>query len=454
MKRPWYYRMLLSYLPILLFISSFLFFIFFQELSAQSKRDAVKANHVLNLLAMNKVENSLNGIDYALVDFTLNNKVLNQFFQSKSKQNVVLNKEMLKEIETFKRQNPLVDSIYLVRSQDEIVLTERYMFSEDDFPENAYIREMEQSTGSMKWTSPHSYQEFAQSAPKNMVTLARSYFTPLGERCLVVANVKVDTLRLLVEQTYNPEVSFVSVTGADDTDILGNRGNLKDHQMLSETRSDYLNWTFRSGLVNGAFSKLAFEVSKFWIILGAITVILGLVAIVYVTRRNYRPLENVVSQIQSLGTGKPIKTGTNEFMLIESAIEDLKKRSTIMEKQQEEEITLRKKHFLYEVIEGIRHIREDEWADEMAKYNLPEALQGAQVLAIEIDNYAVFNRSFTKRDQFLFKYAIHNSATEIFHNYSLSCWSEWVSGKRLICIVLQSEHAGTERTRQACGEFL
>lgn len=440
MKKPWYYRMLLSYLPIFFLITSFLFFIFFQEMSSQLKRDAVKANQVLNLMAMENVENALESVDYAIINFSLNNKILSEFFRETNRQNLFINVEMLKEIAVFKQQYPLIDSIYLVRNHDEIVLTEKYMFSLDEFPDNAYIQEVEETNDWVKWTSMRSYKEFGQASPKNVVTLARSFYTPLGERCFIVALVKTDTIRSLAEQIYSPGISFVTIEGGNGKPVFGNMNFSADLEVLSTKKSSYLDWTFSSGMVNEAFTNLTFEVSKFWVMLGVITVILGLVAIIYVTRRNYRPLEHVVSQIQCYFNNKSghIRTGTNEFVLIESAIEDLMKRSTITEKWKKEEITLRKKHFLYEVIEGIRHITEEEWLAEMGKYNLPSQLHGAQVLAIEIDNYAAFSRNFTKRDQFLFKYAIHNSATEIFRNHSLSSWSEWVSGNRLICIVLQS----------------
>jgi two-component system response regulator YesN len=456
MKKPWYYRMLLSYLPIFFLITSFLFFIFFQELSSQLKRDAVKANQVLNLMAMDKVVSALESVDYAITNFSLNNKILSEFFRETNKQNLYLNMEMLKEITVLKQQNPLIDSIYLVRNHDDIVLTEKYMFSISEFSDYSYIKEVEETKGWVKWTSPRNYKEFDRLPAKKVITLARSFYTPLGEQCLIVALVKTDSIGLLVEQNYNPEISFVTIEGNNGNPIFDNMSDSADREILAIKKSSYLDWTFRSGLVNGAFAKLAFEVSRFWVMLGVITVILGLIAIVYVTRRNYRPLENVVSHIQSHFNNKSdhVRTGTNEFKLIESAIEDLMKRTTITEKRQEEEITLRKKHFLYEVIEGIRHVTEEEWLSEMGKYNLPCRLHGVQVLAIEIDNYSDFSRNFTRHDQFLFKYAIHNSATEIFRNYSLYSWSEWLSGNRLICIVHQSEHADTNRNRQACDEFI
>jgi two-component system response regulator YesN len=456
MNKPWYYRMLLSYLPIFFLITSFLFFIFFQELSSQLKRDAVKANQVLNLMAMDKVENALESVEYAIVNFSLNNKILSEFFRETNKKNLYLNLEMLKEITVLKRQNPLIDSIYLVRNHDKIVLTEKYMFSLNEFSDYAYIEEVEETKGWVKWTSPRSYKEFVKVPEKNVITLARSFYTPLGEQCLIVALVRTDTIRSLVEQIYNPEISFVTIEGGNGKPVFDNMNSSADQEILATNKSSNLDWTFRSGMVNGAFANLAFEVSTFWVMLGVVTVILGLVAIIYVTRRNYQPLGNVVSHIQSHFNDKSdhVRTGNNEFVLIESAIEALMKRSTITEKRQEEEITLRKKHFLYEVIEGIRHVTEEEWVAEMGRYNLPGRLHGAQVLAIEIDNYVAFSHNFTKRDQYLFKYAIHNSATEIFCNHSLSSWSEWVSGNRLICIVLQSEHADTKRNRQACDEFL
>lgn len=125
-------------------------------------------------MAMDKVENSLDSVDYAIVNFSLNNKVLSQFFRETNKQNVVVNVEMLKEIAELKRQNPLIDSIYLVRTHDEIVLSEKYMFQLNEFPDYAYIQKVEETKGWVKWTSSRSYKEFDQVPAKNVITLARN----------------------------------------------------------------------------------------------------------------------------------------------------------------------------------------------------------------------------------------------------------------------------------------
>lgn len=249
----------------------------------------------------------------------------------------------------------------------------------------------------------------------------------------------------------------MTIEGGNGKPVFENESDSANRAVLASNKSTYLNWTFRSGLVNGAFINDMTAVSRIWMLLGIIVVILGILSIVYVTGRNYRPLEHVVSSLQNLMSDKidhKMKSTSNEFALIESAIENMIKQSTKMEKQRENEITLRKKHYFYEIIEGVHQVTGEEWSAEMAKYNLPVLFCGAQVLAVEIDNFASFSRNFSRRDQILLKYAIRDVTNEIFRKHSLSVWSEWTSGKRLTCIALPADEAYLEGIRHAADEMI
>ena len=444
LRRPWFYRMLLSYVPIFFIITSFLFFIFFQELSAQTKREAMKANQLLAIQAMDRVEYSLKSIDYALVNLSLNNKIINQFFQQRDTKNVFLNIQVLQEIDKIKQQNSLIDSIYLVRFNDNIVLSEKALFHLKEYPDYPFIRKLSQLNKKQpfQWTGSRKFKEFFWKEDENVVSLVRAVYTINGDEGFIVVNVKSSSIKELVTNILNPQVSFISILGENGSPLFNNKELGQESVVLTQVKSSYTGWTFESGLVNGKIFGAISMLSSIWVRFGIVTVILGIFLIIYITRRNYKPLETIVSNIQSFSVDKPdnFKDKVNEFKMIESALENISARASKFQQQYEQDLELRKNHFFYEIIEGIRHVSDDEWKSEMIKYHLPENFYGAHVIIIEIDNYHNFCMKYSQRDQYLLKYAIKNVADEIFDKFAIKVWGQWTAARRLTFIIQITEH--------------
>jgi two-component system, response regulator YesN len=456
MKKPWYYRMLLSYLPVFFFITSFLFFLFFQEINSQSKKDAVKANEILIQSAINKVENEMESLDYDLAHFSIYNQVLYQFFQSEGIADVTLNTKMLKEIAEFKRQHAIVDSIYLVRPSDQIVFSEKYIFELQQFPDNNYIEYLKQGQKSLQWSSPRDYIDFNKT--RKVITLAKYVYLSEGDPCIVVANVSTETIRSLTEQIYKSGSSFISVKNAAGEPIFRDSVAGEHQTVLSEVQSSYLGWTFRSGVVNGEWISIFSTLSSLWMILGFATVILGTLSIFYITKKNYAPLETVVSNLLALTPDKKdmnLKGKVYEFAVIETAIANIKKQNMQLQKQKVDS-AIRKRQFLHEILLGTHHLSPEEWSREMERYQLPTDLQELCVLLIEIDGYTEFARRYSRNDQLLFKYALYNVSDETFRKYRLSCYVDWFSDKHLGCLLV-SERSLQDRKEdvlQAAGEIV
>ncbi|WP_237566562.1 hypothetical protein [Paenibacillus sp. EZ-K15] len=79
-RKAWFYRQLLSYMPVFFIVISFVFFVFFQMLGEQSRQGAIQANETMIQQAMRSVDNSLKAIDQMLVQELLFNPDMSGFF--------------------------------------------------------------------------------------------------------------------------------------------------------------------------------------------------------------------------------------------------------------------------------------------------------------------------------------------------------------------------------------
>ena len=82
MSKSWFKRLLLSYLPIFIIVITFIFFVFFQLISEQGRKEAISANSMLSLQAMRLIDTSLRAIDNMVMKESSNNEQLINFFNS------------------------------------------------------------------------------------------------------------------------------------------------------------------------------------------------------------------------------------------------------------------------------------------------------------------------------------------------------------------------------------
>ncbi|MFJ5761336.1 helix-turn-helix domain-containing protein [Neobacillus sp. NPDC093182] len=439
MKRSWYYRMIFSYIPIFFIMTSFLFFIFFQTVNEHLRKNAIRTSELLTLQTKEKVEDSLETIDYELVTFSMD-KVLNLFFQQKNTDNVFLNRQVLSEFEKIKQKNPLLDSIYLVRFQDEIVLSEKDMYNLKEFPDNRFISSLPQDAKQpFKWTNSRKFKEFESQASKNVVSLVRKVYTVNGELGFIVANVRVNDIQRMITGLFYDDLHFIGIKGKNKSPILTKDDSFDQNaKVISKVTSDYTGWVFESGFKKGNLYSFISMLSSIWVQVGIIFFILSIISLVYLTKRNYKPIESIVSNIHSLSlhTDKTLtKSKVNEFNIIRSAIEDLSLKSIEYQKQHEEGVNIQKKQMFYEIIEGVRQINLTEWKRESEKYHLPSQVHNIQVIVIELDQYPEFCKMYSSNDHEALKYTMKKNTSDIFQKHSLYSWGEWISNKQLTCII-------------------
>ncbi len=105
--------------------------------------------------------------------------------------------------------------------------------------------------------------------------------------------------------------------------------------------------------------KLVLTFYNVWVVFAIAVVVFGILWVIYVTKRNYKPIQQLVSLIQtysskSEGTGA---ASESEFIFIQNTLENLMSETKQYQQQYREKLILQKKYHFHQVLEGSRAIK-------------------------------------------------------------------------------------------------
>ncbi|MBB6022488.1 AraC-like DNA-binding protein [Paenibacillus sp. JGP012] len=462
MSNNWFRRLLLSYLPIFFIVTTILFFIFFQVFNEQNRREALKANEFLASQVTQYLDNSLRSIDFKVLREILTNSNLKNYFSVSGSEDVYAGIQAVKVIDELKIEYPLIDSVYLVRYSDNTVFSNGKAVPINDFPDAAFIEDS-RSRDEQKWVGARSFKAFPSQTAEQVITIVRNAANGRG---LVVTNVELNTLRKSIMQMYDPEFTFVNIYNRAGGSLWHN-GMPEDYtsgptlasqtaaasgEVFSEFTSSYSGWKVQTGLNNGKIVKFALQFYNIWFIFAAGVVLVGVAWVVYVTRRNYKPIQQIVTLIQTVSSQKPSALNygkENEFRFIHTTLERMIDQTRQYQEEHEENLILQKKVFFQELLEGTRDYSGHELSANMSRFKLPELEHRWAVLVVEMDRYDVFAAEYHQQDQALLKFVLSSILQESARHEGTDVWAEWVSDQRLYAILWlpETEHSEEMETR-------
>ncbi|WP_342553781.1 helix-turn-helix domain-containing protein [Paenibacillus sp. FSL R7-0652] len=459
MNNNWFRRLLLSYLPIFFIVTTILFFIFFQVFNEQNRREALKANEFLASQVTQYLDNSLRSIDFKVLREILTNSNLKNYFSGSGSEDVYAGIQAVKVIDELKIEYPLIDSMYLVRYSDNTVFSNGKAVPINEFPDAVFISDS-RTRDEQKWVGSRSFKAFPSQPAEQVITIVRSAGNGTG---LVVTNVELNTLRKSIMQMYDPEFTFVNVynrsggslwhSGSPDDGLLASKSkpSTASGEVFSEFTSSYSGWKVQTGLNNGKIVKFALQFYNIWFIFAAAVVLIGVVWVIYVTRRNYKPIQQIVTLIQTVSSQKPSALNygkENEFRFIHTTLERMIDQTRQYQEEHEENLILQKKVFFQELLEGTRDYTCHELTAEMNKFKLPELEHCWAVMVVEMDRYDVFVDEYHQQDQALLKFVLSSILQESARQEGTEVWAEWVSSQRLYAILWLPETEQSEETEQ------
>lgn len=450
MGKTLFHRLLLSYVPIFFIVVTFTFFVFFQLLSEQSRKEALNANKMLSLQAMRLIDTSLKAIDNMVMTESINNKQLIDFFNNEAKDNVYINISAVKKMQDMISSYPIIDSIYLVRFEDNFVLSNATSDELSNYKDEPFIKRAMVPQLSKHWSGVRNFEQFSVKGSKPVVSLVRGAPFITSEKGMIVVNVATDSLQKNIADLYDSKASFIGVQDASGNDLFKDSSSNEQARVFSNYVSSYTGWSYQSGLVNGRVFHIVSSLYNVWFIIGIAMILFGFIWLVYVTRRNSKPLEQIVARIRGYRlplSGSVSKEGGDEFSFIESALVNIIEQSNQYQQKHKEDMHLRTKYLFHQLIEGGTGLTIDEWMEETSSLQLPRPSDGQVVLVIEMDKYNEFCRQYSRIDQNLLKFALRSVIQELAPKHELELWAEWTSASQLsVMVFVDSEEETNEHS--------
>ena len=450
MAKRWFYRLLLSYMPVFIIVVSFLFFVFFQTLSEQSRKDAIQSNSSLLLQTLRATDASLKDIDQMVVSEVLNAPELEQYFHGKKNNDVALHMRIKKLMKRISARNLLIDTVYLVRFQDETVLSSSSAFpireymDKDFIDAHRHIRSKEYA-----WVGARPFKEYDFQDGKSVVSLVRHVPLTGGGEGMIVVNVATASIQSLVQEWYASDLNAVSIRDRlgvnlldDDTD---NPNASPSYTVVSDYMSPYTGWIFESGFQKG---KALFRIEEWfnvWMIGGMMLLLAAMGWIVYITHRHYKPVANLVQRVNTIAeTTSSLQSDQSrwdEFAVIESALDRMfAERDESAERGKKDAIFLRN----YAFRQWLDGSYEEHPLNKENKLDVPlDSERWCVIVVVEIDRYLSFAKAYSRRDRFLLQYAMKSAFHEIAAEYEWKVWADWLTGERLV-MLWQPASAQTE----------
>lgn len=451
MTKPWFYRLLFSYLPVFFMITSVLIVLIILSISQLSKREAENANKTYALHIMQSVDYTLKTIDEYVIKELQTNQRIDQFFDNKLEGNPYYSAyEITELIRGMMNYNKFIDSVYFYRATDQMVISPNTMITADRFGDKAFIDEMMKSPSQYELTNQRIFKEFTEmDGRKVVISLVRKFPLLSGQKGIIVVNISMDSIVGMVRDMTNSKISFIQVYDPAGNQLLasGNThtatGSRQRGSELTRIHSGYTNWEYRSGLNDEYLYTFTSVFSYVWIGLGLVMVVLGGVWMTYVTHRNYQPIKLLMSRIHTFSDLQSMSIGgkkKDEFQYIDRALSNLMELSSRYEKQHEEDIVFRRSHFFKEWLEGSRTVNYEDWKIEMNRLHLPSGFSQLAAAVIEMDKYMEICRMFSQKDQELLKFVLSRVVYETAETLGLTVWAEWMATHRLSVVIFADEN--------------
>ncbi|MBO7745909.1 helix-turn-helix domain-containing protein [Paenibacillus sp. MWE-103] len=441
MNRTWLRKTIWSYLPIFCIIFSLLFFVFFQTLVEQNNRNTKDSSEVFLNQLLQSLDVGLRSIDNTLIREMSSGKLLNDFFLAGGEDDVFLNYQVVNRMLQLKQAMPMIDSYYLVRYRDGIVFsgvtTKLDKFSDYDF---IHSRMSGHPTYTSSWSAFRPFREFPNQRPKGVVSLVRNVSLSSGMDGMIVVNVSLPEIRSMLGETFDAKRAFVQVYDRAGRPLFDPGGAPAGGKVLAAQTSSYTGWKAETGVANGMAVAVMSSLSSVWLMLGLLVFLAGGLSIVYIARKNYKPIADLVYRIQDqFGTGKPSlgRLAVDEFTFIETAIDNFAEQSKRFRKEAEETAARRRKSLFRELLQA-----EHGPPEELEPLALPPH-DRIQAFVVEIDEPELAFGRYSGRDRSLFQYVVGSAAHELFASrHPVQLWLEWTSPVRMTGILFLEAAAG------------
>lgn len=468
MGKTWFRKLIVSYLPVFLAITFILILIFFITMNQLAKKAVMRENIGLSVRIMETIDHTLRMLEDIVIRELESTEHLNPFFYASPDSNTFDSlRRPADKLMDLKIRYPTIDSIYLLRKRDDMVLFQNGITNMERFGDRAFIKDEEALSAVIgQWTGRRAFQMYTYSEKKQtIVSYVRQvpYFS--GEIGYIVLNVDVNTMRQILQQMAGSGFSTVHIFDEAGSVIASNAETPPENDTAgsedytSKVQSPYSGWEIHSTITNGQVFGFVSTLLYIITFVSLFAVICGIAWIVYVSRRNYRPIESMMNRIEQAVRQRDEKKipgkEEDELDFIVSAIDSMIEDSNRYMEEYESNRLIRRAHFFREQLMPTRQIGRKEWEQEMEQLGLKVESTHMLMAVLEIDHYHSFSESYTRRDQSLFRFILQNVVKEICEEKGVACWSEWTSSSQLGMLLFGKDEANdAEQSMKQVGEHV
>lgn len=442
MRRNWFQRLLLSYLPVLILIVCLFVFIGIVQLNDLSRKEAVKSSQVYVENLMDSVDMSLRSIDMMMVEtiaITRNNKLMSFAGMESSP---AFNIELSQLLQSMTATNSFIDSAYIYRTGDGEVFSDETKLPIDQFADRDYIRECLASKAQGVWSNPRKYRVVeTRDDAETVISVFRGIPLQGQASAILVINVKLEAITGFLEKYGNSEVNHISVRDRTGNPLFA-QDNAAEETGDVNIISPYTGWMYQSGLKAAGPDAIYSYMTSGWFLFGFLGLLSAIGWIVYIARKNYKPIETMMSRIEKYNLAnkeQPIRVlPADELSYIDYTLSNIMKFTQDYEHQSKMNQSYRRRQLFKELVEEGNPVNHDEWAAELAALGLKK-MENASAAIVEIDKYMEFISTYSRKDQGLFKYILKKVMEETAKTSGLVIWQEWVANHRLCVLYLYEE---------------
>lgn len=449
MKYKWFYQMLFSYFPVFFIMIFLLLFIVYLDVNNGSKKQLHATNEALARQSMHTLDTTLSAIEDLMIKEIINDKSLHLFYNANKKQFTAYELYMLTEkLAEIKRAYPLIDSIYFYNEPRQEILAMSGLLPVDQFFDGSFVKTM-YPIGNTKWSNPRMYGPTPDgTAEALVVSLVKAAPVTSYKEGLAVVNIRVDKINAMLREISRSEYSFLDLRDTDGRSFLDYDKNKLPQESTEDrsgllpalVKSSYSKWYMNVGLKDSQLIGSFFIITKLWMVVGGAIIIIGLVSLSYVSYRNYKPISEIVAGIHKFSKGRKGKYNygavRDELTLIQSVLTNLMEESSEMDKQQREDMKIKRKHEMIELLEGMKsYDSEAVWEAKLSELGLPIELANPTIIVADIDRYIEFLTQYNGNDQFLYKYMVRKTLEEVCQSHGILCWIEWIENNRLVALI-------------------
>lgn len=459
MQLSWFRKMLLSYFPIFLVTITVIVFLSFLMVNEISRKGTAKADEISTRFIMESMERSVNGIEMNVMKEMETNTGYTAYLNRTSDEQKLIY-ALAPDLREMTDGDELIESIYLYRESDQTILTSRGKSELSVFPDRAFIESALQHPDYRGWSAIRNMPEVGSSTPTRVISMYKRLPLPFGSQGMLVINVDMYQMEQIVNAMTDGSVSYLIVKDAEGSfihEVHESENSAADRKVLTTLYSEQLGWEFESGIMAGQLYEWVSVISYVWIVIGVFTVLFAIIYIVYITRKNYRPIQLMMSRIQSIQQRNEAPlSASDELAMIDNALESLISRSQDYEKQHHENLLLQRSRLFLDLIGG--HKDNGDLAGRMRELSPLPPLSDTECYAIvlaEINEYARFQSFYSTGDQHVLKFALMNVFQELARNERLHSWAEWISDRRVAILIVLPEcngDVGQEKLREIADE--